>query len=94
MDGVVLDDTELIELLALGDKPLLVRHGCCYVIAGGGGGAQICLSLYSNQSAEWSEESDGERKSWRAFGDPMRFVLFYDRQSSWSGGSVEIYRTL
>ena len=62
MDGVVLDDTELIELLALGDKPLLVRHGCCYVIAGGGGGAQICLSLYSNQSAEWSEESDGERK--------------------------------
>jgi len=40
------------------------RSSCdiVYVIAGGGGGAQICLSLYSNQSAEWSEESDGERK--------------------------------
>ena len=70
MDGVVLDDTELIELLALGDEPLLVRHGCCYVIAGGGvgvGGAQICLSLYSNQSAEWSEESDEKLEGvWRS----------------------------
>ena len=70
MDGVVLDDTELIELLALGDESLLVRHSCCYVIAGGGGGAQICLSLYSNQSAEWSDESDGESEKlegvWRS----------------------------
>lgn len=27
MDGVVLDDAELVELLALRDEPLLVRHG-------------------------------------------------------------------
>jgi len=48
MDGVVLDDAELIELLALGDEPLLVRHGrCCLCNSGKGGGG--CLSLYSNQ---------------------------------------------
>lgn len=27
MDGVVLDDAELVELLTLRDEPLLVRHG-------------------------------------------------------------------
>jgi len=26
MDGIVLDDAELVELLALRDEPVLVRH--------------------------------------------------------------------
>ena len=37
MDGVVLDDTELIELLALGDESLLVRHSVCNSGRGWGG---------------------------------------------------------
>ena len=68
MDGVVLDDTELIELLALGDKPLLVRHGFCYVIAGGGGGgADMPIAVQQPKCRVERRESDEKLEGvWRS----------------------------
>ena len=80
MDGVVLDDAKLVELLALRDEPLLVRHGqrlCVCEMAGGEEAAIYPNAGRGQQPKEcgvWA--SAGRELEGVFFGDAMLEIIF------------------